>query len=95
MDCRIPIDYVTIEGDPSKTLTITRKSNLADDPLVVGPRYQPKDILCTWSSYLGTHTSGVLCKIGHSLYILFFTYHKYSSTWFTKRNQDSFPNSIE
>ncbi|KAF2894349.1 hypothetical protein ILUMI_11827 [Ignelater luminosus] len=60
MDCRPPIDYVSIEGDPSGELTVITKPSLADDPLVVGPRYQPKDIRCTWSSYLGVNTSGVL-----------------------------------
>lgn len=79
MDYRPPIDYVSIEGDPSIKLTVVTKPNLADDPLVVGPRYQPTDIRCTWSSYLGVNTSGVLCKfyvvfkfINHYLYIFNF-----------------------
>ncbi|KAF5284070.1 hypothetical protein FQA39_LY17119 [Lamprigera yunnana] len=60
MNCRPPIEYVSIEGDTSKHLSVVRKPSLADHPLVVGPRYQMDDIRCTWSSFLGYNTSGVL-----------------------------------
>jgi hypothetical protein len=62
MECRPPIDYVSIEGDPSKKLSVTVKPNLADHPSVVGPRYQNQDYACSWSNYLGFNSSGVLCK---------------------------------
>ncbi|KAF5302691.1 hypothetical protein FQR65_LT08433 [Abscondita terminalis] len=60
MSCRPPIDYVSIEGDPLNKLTVIRRPNLADHPLVVGERYHPDDVRCTWSSFLGFNTSGVL-----------------------------------
>jgi hypothetical protein len=60
MECRPPIDYVSIEGDPSKKLSVTVKPNLADHPSVVGPRYQNQDCACSWSNYLGFNSSGVL-----------------------------------
>ncbi|XP_050309799.1 pseudouridylate synthase TRUB2, mitochondrial [Anthonomus grandis grandis] len=52
--------YVDIEGNPSDKLTVTVKPNLADHPLVVGPRYQEQDLPVSWSNYLGFHTSGVI-----------------------------------
>ena len=65
MECRPPMDYVSIEGNPSTQLTVTVKPNLADHPLVVGPRYQIEDLKCSWSNYLGLHSSGVLCNFTH------------------------------
>lgn len=61
LECRPPIEYVSIEGDPLKSLTVTKEVSLADHPLVVGPRYQEEDFRCSWSNHLGFHTSGVLC----------------------------------
>lgn len=60
MKCRPCSDYIQIEGDPMKHLTVIRKENLADHPLVVGPRYDQKDVRCTWSNFLGFNTSGIL-----------------------------------
>jgi len=57
---RPPTEYVAIEGNPQKKLTISVKPNLADHPLVVGPRYQEPDLPVSWSNYLGWNTSGVL-----------------------------------
>ncbi|KAB0802496.1 hypothetical protein PPYR_04682 [Photinus pyralis] len=60
MKCRPCGDYVQIEGDPLTQLTVVKKQNLADHPLVVGPRYNPNNLRCSWSNYLGFNTSGVL-----------------------------------
>ncbi|CAG9772958.1 unnamed protein product [Ceutorhynchus assimilis] len=57
---RPPSGYVDIQGDPSKQLTVLVRPNLADNPLVVGPRYQEQDLPVSWSNYLGYNTSGVL-----------------------------------
>lgn len=35
--------------------------NYADDPLVVGPRYQHEDFRCSYAGHLGLFSSGVLC----------------------------------
>ncbi|EFA03912.2 pseudouridylate synthase TRUB2, mitochondrial [Tribolium castaneum] len=60
MECRPPVDFVCIEGNPSGKLTVSVKPSLADDPLVVGPRYIHDDLKCSWSNFLGFNTSGVL-----------------------------------
>ncbi|KAF7281998.1 pseudouridylate synthase TRUB2, mitochondrial [Rhynchophorus ferrugineus] len=60
LEVRPPINYVAIEGNPSKKLSVSVKPNLADHPLVVGPRYQEQDLPVSWSNYLGWNTSGVL-----------------------------------
>uniref|UniRef100_A0A1B6D0L3 Pseudouridine synthase II N-terminal domain-containing protein n=2 Tax=Clastoptera arizonana TaxID=38151 RepID=A0A1B6D0L3_9HEMI len=59
MECRPPGMYVSIEGDTTKEMTVKVEPNLADHPLVVGPRYQPQDLRCVWATYLGKHSSGV------------------------------------
>nr|CAD7454652.1 unnamed protein product [Timema tahoe] len=59
LKCRPPIDHISIEGDPTKSLTVQKSPSYADHPLVVGPRYQPCDFRCTWATYLGKDTSGV------------------------------------
>ncbi|XP_030756555.1 mitochondrial mRNA pseudouridine synthase Trub2 [Sitophilus oryzae] len=60
LEVRPPIDYVAIEGNPSNKLSVSIKPNLADHPLVVGPRYQEQDFVISWSNFLGWNTSGVL-----------------------------------
>nr|XP_022900028.1 mitochondrial mRNA pseudouridine synthase Trub2 [Onthophagus taurus] len=60
LDYRPNSALISIEGKPSTELSVVLKPNLADDPLVVGPRYQFNDLPCSWSNYLGTSTSGVL-----------------------------------
>ncbi|XP_075227578.1 pseudouridylate synthase TRUB2, mitochondrial [Lycorma delicatula] len=60
MNCRPPEKRVFIEGDDTtKKLTVRIDTNYADHPLVVGPRYQPRDFKCVWVNYLGKNTSGV------------------------------------
>lgn len=60
MECRPPIEHVQIKGNPLEPLRVVVEPSLADNPLVVGPRYQIDDFVCSWSNYLGVHTSGVL-----------------------------------
>lgn len=67
MDCREQEKYVSIEGDPSKSMSVVVRENFADDVLVVGPRYQLDDVKCSWSNFLGFNTSGVLCKILYNI----------------------------
>nr|CAD7416729.1 unnamed protein product [Timema poppensis] len=59
LKCRPPIDHISIEGDPTESLTVLKSPSYADHPLVVGPHYQPCDFRCTWATYLGKDTSGV------------------------------------
>ncbi|KAJ8970909.1 hypothetical protein NQ314_000959 [Rhamnusium bicolor] len=59
-EVRPPIDYVAIEGDPMKSLSVSVRPNYADHPLVVGPRYQEEDLPLSWSNNLGWNTTGVL-----------------------------------
>lgn len=68
MECRSPTKHVFIEGNPSEKLSVEVRPSLADDPLVVGPRYQPNDLLCSWSNYLGTYSSGVLSTMKKCVY---------------------------
>ncbi|GLV38022.1 uncharacterized protein CBL_07820 [Carabus blaptoides fortunei] len=58
--CREPTQYVSIDGDPCTKLQVRVQDSFADHPLVIGPRYQPSDVRCTWASFLGRQTSGVL-----------------------------------
>jgi hypothetical protein len=59
LKCRTPDPYISIEGDTTKPMKVSVLRNYADDPLVVGPRYQPKDFKCNWATFLGANTSGV------------------------------------
>jgi len=65
MEVRPPENYVKIEDDPSSEtgLTVRNVPNLADDPMVVGPRYQMQDFRASWATSHGAHTSG-LCVFG-------------------------------
>ncbi|XP_017771216.1 PREDICTED: probable tRNA pseudouridine synthase 2 [Nicrophorus vespilloides] len=60
LDCRPPIDHVVVEPDEKDCFDVKVVPNLADHPMVVGPRYQANDLPCSWSNFLGTSTSGVL-----------------------------------
>lgn len=51
---------MSIEGSTSDSLSVQVSDNYAEHPLVIGPGYQPKDIRCSWATYLGKNTSGVL-----------------------------------
>ncbi|XP_047498280.1 mitochondrial mRNA pseudouridine synthase Trub2-like [Penaeus chinensis] len=54
---------VAIEGSVTEKLVVKLKENYADHPLVLGPRYQPKDIKLTWAHQLDKNISGV-CILG-------------------------------
>lgn len=59
-----PIEkYVNIEGETNKKLSVNVQESYADHPLVVGPRYQPKDVRVTWCTYLSSLSTGVMRKI--------------------------------
>ncbi|XP_064457442.1 pseudouridylate synthase TRUB2, mitochondrial-like [Ornithodoros turicata] len=62
MEVRPPTDYVKIEGSVTsgQPLTVTTVPNLADHPLVVGPRYQQQDVKMTWVTHVGKVVSGVV-----------------------------------
>ncbi|XP_066993412.1 pseudouridylate synthase TRUB2, mitochondrial [Anabrus simplex] len=59
LKCRPPTDYVSIQETSGAGYEVSTVPSYADHPLVVGPRYQPKDVRCAWATYLGKHTSGV------------------------------------
>lgn len=56
---RSPENRVVISGDTTKELNVKVESSYADNVLVVGPRYQTKDIKCIWTTHLGKRVSGV------------------------------------
>ena len=61
-------EYISIEGDQftDSELSIKSQTSLADHPLVVGPRYQPKDLSLLPAYTLGVNSSGLLVYgIGH------------------------------
>ncbi|KMQ94988.1 putative trna pseudouridine synthase 2-like protein [Lasius niger] len=66
MHVRPPIQHVRIEGDTTKKMKVVTQSSYADHPLVVGPRYQPKDFKLSAANYLMTDSSGLLiCGINN------------------------------
>ncbi|XP_012057366.1 PREDICTED: probable tRNA pseudouridine synthase 2 [Atta cephalotes] len=60
MRVRQPIKHVCIEGDTTKTMKVFTHSSYADHPLVVGPRYQPKDFVLICANYLSRDMSGLM-----------------------------------
>jgi len=60
LECRPPEPHVIIEGDTTQPMLVKVIPSYADHPLVVGPRYQPSDFKCSWATFLGVNTSGVL-----------------------------------
>uniref|UniRef100_A0A2S2R3T4 Putative tRNA pseudouridine synthase 2 n=1 Tax=Sipha flava TaxID=143950 RepID=A0A2S2R3T4_9HEMI len=63
MDVRPPENRVIISGDTTKSLEVKLEPSYADNVLVVGPRYQSKDLKCIWTTHLGMRVSGV-CVMG-------------------------------
>ncbi|KAM3956595.1 pseudouridylate synthase TRUB2, mitochondrial [Aphomia sociella] len=51
---------VEILGATNAPLKVQLVTNLADDPLVCGPRYIHEDFRCSYASHLGLFSSGVL-----------------------------------
>nr|XP_012219482.1 PREDICTED: probable tRNA pseudouridine synthase 2 [Linepithema humile] len=60
MYVRPPIRHVEIEGDTTKKMRIIKFPSYADHPLVVGPRYQPKDFKLVCANYLHKDMSGLM-----------------------------------
>lgn len=66
MHVRPPIKHVFIEGDTTKKLKVFTRPSYADHPLVVGPRYQPKDFKLICVNYLSKDMSGLMiCGINN------------------------------
>lgn len=64
MEARPPSQIVKIEGSAtSGSLTVTSVPSPIDNPLVMGPHYEPDDIKFAWVTQLGKLTSGV-CVVG-------------------------------
>lgn len=59
MEVRQPEPIIKIEPDDNGNFVVKQERNYADDILVVGPRYQNKDVRCGCSNFLGKFTSGV------------------------------------
>lgn len=59
MEVRPPENRVVISGDTTKSLEVKLEPSYADNVLVVGPRYQTKDLKCIWTTHLGMRVSGV------------------------------------
>ncbi len=59
MECRPPREYVHITGDTTQNLNVEVRPNYADHPLLIGPRYVPRDIKLHFANILGTKMSGV------------------------------------
>lgn len=53
---------VEIVGATNGPMEVKLVPNLADNPLVCGPRYLNEDFCCSWATNLGLFSSGVLCK---------------------------------
>ncbi|KAI4503047.1 hypothetical protein M0802_002091 [Mischocyttarus mexicanus] len=60
MHVRPPDDYIVIEGKTNETMNVVVRPNYGDDPLVVGPRYQERDIKFSFVNPLRPDISGVL-----------------------------------
>lgn len=68
MKVRPPDTYVSIEGDTTKDMKVITHPNYADDPLVVGPRYQEDDIKFSVVNYMEKDSCGVLvCGINRGV----------------------------
>ncbi|CAH1403043.1 unnamed protein product [Nezara viridula] len=61
LECRVPKQRISVERDEvTRILTVKRYENLADNPLVMGPMYEPNDFKCCSAVRLGIDTAGVL-----------------------------------
>ena len=59
LEVRPPEPIIKIEANEHDQFLVKEERNYADDVLVVGPRYQNKDVRCGYSQFLGKFTSGV------------------------------------
>lgn len=60
MQIRPPIKHVAIEGNTMEKMKVVVHPSYADHPLVVGPRYDPKDFKIKCVNYLSTDMSGLM-----------------------------------
>lgn len=60
MHVREPIKHVTIEGSTIEKMNVVLQPSYADNILVVGPRYQNKDIQLICANYLAKDVSGLM-----------------------------------
>ncbi|XP_015126934.1 mitochondrial mRNA pseudouridine synthase Trub2 [Diachasma alloeum] len=60
LDVRPPENYVHIDGDTTKQMTVRVEPSYADHPLVVGPRYQPDDFKLSWAHRMSPDMSGIM-----------------------------------
>ncbi|XP_063972610.1 pseudouridylate synthase TRUB2, mitochondrial [Diachasmimorpha longicaudata] len=60
LDVRPPENYVNIEGDTTKEMTVRVEPSYADHPLIVGPRYQPNDFKMSSAHNIPYEVSGIL-----------------------------------
>lgn len=60
MHVRPPIKHICIEGNTTEKMDVIVRPSYADHPLVVGPRYQPKDLKLACVNYLTTDMSGLM-----------------------------------
>jgi putative uncharacterized protein (fragment) len=75
-ETRKPAMRVAIEGNTANNedLTVKLVEDYRDHPLIVGPRYQPKDFSLFFSNTIGYYASGVMpvgingygCSLGKS-----------------------------
>ncbi|KZC07810.1 putative tRNA pseudouridine synthase 2 [Dufourea novaeangliae] len=57
---RPPMQHVAIEGPTNQFMKVVVRESYADNPLVVGPRYQPNDFRLSATKLTGMDTSGVM-----------------------------------
>jgi hypothetical protein len=70
LESRPPRNHVFIQGNPLSSLTVHVSPSFVDHPLVVGPKYQPEDIRCTWGAPLGKNVSGLLGMLLHCIILV-------------------------
>lgn len=77
--------YKTLAGSVTENLVVKVTENYADHPLVLGPRYQPKDIKLAWAHQLDKNISG---KWGLLIYLyIYFLYHFFFFNTLCKQSQ--------
>ncbi|KAI1286791.1 Mitochondrial mRNA pseudouridine synthase Trub2 [Halotydeus destructor] len=61
LEVREQKEIVSIEGSlADNNLKVVKRKSYADHPLVIGPRYQDKDVKIFWAHYPGWHASGLM-----------------------------------
>lgn len=60
MEVRPPNKYVSIEGPTTKEMDVIVRDSYADDPLVIGPRYDVQDFKLISANRVSQEASGVM-----------------------------------